>query len=211
MRTKKKNKAEKVVEEKVVEEKVVEEKVVEEKVVEEKVVEEKVVEEKIVEEKVVEEKLEFTGSEKDRTFIDKKEEKEKLTDYEILDSSDLPGEHKKRGRKKGTANSTKETPSDENDLGGFTKEELFMHFIDFVEKANGTITSMITGKDAERYNFNPFIKMLLLAVASKQKKFLVNLKFISETWFFLAALVLTIVATHIMVIVEDRMTDKKEA
>ncbi len=69
---------------------------------------------------------------------------------------------------------------------------------------------MVTGKDKEKYMFNSFLKMLLLIVASQQKKFFFNMKFISETWFFLMALVMILIATHVQVIMEDRMNKKTE-
>ncbi len=228
MRTKKKNKVEKIVEETKVEETKVEETKVEETKVEETKVEETKVEETKVEETKVEEtkveetkveetkveetKVEETKVEEtkvEETKVEETKVEEPTSEYEIIDSSDLAGEHKKKGRKKGSTNSTKEAPQNEDDLGGFSKEELFTHFIDFVEKANGSITSLFTKKDPERYNFNPFLKMILLAVAFKQKKFLINVKFISETWFFLAVFVFVLLATHVQVIMEDRMNATK--
>ncbi len=138
-----------------------------------------------------------------------KKKKEELSDYEILDSSEAKGQHKKRGPKKKTDKKIEPDTEKEED-NPFTKEEMFEKFIDFIELVNGVITSFITGKEPERYQFSPTAKMFLYFVASKQKRFFVNLEFMRQTWFFLAAMAGVLIATHVQVILVDREDKKKE-
>ncbi len=207
--------------------------------IKEEIISEEIKEEIISEE--IKEELKFEGSEKDRIFDGEekeeieseerktsdsketftKEEKEKEIidktkkgDFQILDSSEGIGEHKKRGRKKGSTNAAKDSTSKEapkeDETPEFDKNQMFEMFIEFIEKTNGTATSFFTGKDPDRYNFNPMAKGFLFFVAQKQKKFFLNLKFMQETWFFLASLGAVLLATHVQVIFVDIQDKRKE-
>ncbi len=210
----------KIEETKVEETKVEETKVEETKVEETKVEETKVEETKVEETKVEETKVEETKVEETKVEETTEEVKgEKVTEKDgigVFDSSDAKGHHKKRGPKPGGKNKTseekeKEKGKDSEDIfSDMDKTTMFEIFIDLVENANAGVSSLFYKGEASQYKFPPMLKVALLFVASKQKKFFLNLKFIQEAWFFAVCMILIVIATHVNAIIARKMKTTTE-